>query len=53
MTFKIILVLYFLLIYSFELFAVHDSLNFILQPRTRQCFYEDFEKESLARLIEG
>jgi len=34
-------------------YAVHESLNFVLQPMTRRCFYEDFEKDSFARLIEG
>ena len=32
--------------------AVHESLNFILQAKERQCFYQDFEKDGYAHLVE-
>jgi hypothetical protein len=32
--------------------AVHDNLNLILDPKTRECFFEDIEKGGFARLIE-
>ena len=32
--------------------AVHESLNFILQPKERQCFFQEFEKDSYAHLVE-
>ena len=32
--------------------AFHDSLNFVLQPKTRQCFYENFEASSPFRTVE-
>lgn len=35
-----------------QLNAVHESLNFVLEAKQRQCFFEDFEKDSYARLIE-
>ena len=31
----------------------HDSLNFVLPPKTRQCFYENFEPTSPTRTIEA
>ena len=34
------------------LFAVHDSLNFLLEAKTRACFYDEFEKGDSALLIE-
>ena len=33
--------------------AFHDSLNFVLAPRTRQCFFENFEATSPTRTIEA
>lgn len=33
--------------------AFHDSLNFVLAPKTRQCFYENFEATSPTRTIEA
>jgi len=33
--------------------AFHDSLNFVLQPKTRQCFYENFDSNSPSRTIEA
>lgn len=33
--------------------AVHDSLNFILSPKSRQCFYEDFDSNSPAKTLEA
>ena len=33
--------------------SVHDSLNFILPPRVRECFFEDFDKNSPTRTIEA
>ena len=32
--------------------SVHESLNFILQAKERQCFYQDFEKDGYPHLIE-
>ena len=32
--------------------AVHDNLNFVLEPKTKQCFFEDFEPDPETRLIE-
>ena len=32
--------------------AVHESLNFILQAKERQCFYQEFEKDGYAHIIE-
>ena len=34
------------------LYAVHESLNFVLEAKSRQCFFEDFEKDGYAKLIE-
>jgi hypothetical protein len=33
--------------------AVHDSMNLLLQPATRQCFFEDFDKNTPSRTIEA
>ncbi len=33
--------------------SVHDSLNFILSPKSRQCFYEDFDSNSPAKTLEA
>ncbi len=33
--------------------AFHDSLNFVLPPKTRQCFYENFETSSPSRTVEA
>lgn len=33
--------------------AFHDSLNFVLAPKTRQCFFENFEATSPTRTIEA
>lgn len=33
--------------------AFHDSLNFVLQPKTRECFYENFDSNSPSRTIEA
>ena len=33
--------------------AVHDSLNFILPPMKRDCFFEDFDTSSPTRTIEA
>ena len=32
--------------------AVHDSLNFVLMPKKRECFFEDFEEGSLSKTVE-
>ena len=42
-----------LLIQSTILLAVHDSLNFVLAPLKRECFFEDFDKNSPTRTIEA
>lgn len=34
-------------------FSVHDSMNFVLQPMKRECFFEDFDKNSPARTVEA
>lgn len=48
------LIFYLTILYmSYQIIAVHDSLNFILKPRSRQCFYEDFDKNSPARTLEA
>lgn len=46
---------FWLLLFSLclEIDAVHDSMNFFLSPRQRQCFYEDFDKITPARTIEA
>ena len=33
--------------------AVHDSMNFILKPMERECFYEDFDGNSPVRTIDA
>lgn len=33
--------------------GIHDTLNFILPPGERSCFYEDFDKITPARRIEA
>ena len=33
--------------------CVHDTLNFVLLPGKRQCFYEDFDNNSPARTLEA
>jgi len=33
--------------------AVHDSYNFILAPMKRECFFEDFDKNTPARTVEA
>lgn len=33
--------------------AFHDSLNFVLQPKSRECFYENFDSNSPSRTIEA
>ncbi len=32
--------------------AFHDSLNFIIPPRARSCFFEDFEGPGLPKIID-
>ena len=32
--------------------AFHDSLNFIVAPRARQCFYEDFADSRSVKTID-
>lgn len=33
--------------------AVHDSMNFHLQPLHRECFFEDFDSNSPVRTIDA
>ena len=33
--------------------AVHDSLNLIVQPKRRECFFEDFADASSSRTVEA
>ena len=35
-----------------KVWSLHDSLNFILHPGRRECFYEDFISPSLTRVVE-
>jgi hypothetical protein len=51
MTSSLILALLFAIIFPIN--CVHDSLNFLLAPRTRQCFYEDFDSNSPAKTLEA
>lgn len=32
--------------------AFHDSLNFIVAPRAKQCFYEDFSDSGIVQTID-
>eukprot|EP01041_Mallomonas_annulata_P012714 gene12714-26781_t len=32
--------------------AVHDSLNFVVEPKRRECFYQDFPKDALPHIVE-
>jgi hypothetical protein len=34
-------------------FGVHDSMNFVLKPMLRECFYEDFDSNSPVRTIDA
>ena len=34
-------------------FAVHDSLNFVLDAQKRACFFEDFDSNTPTRTIEA
>ena len=36
-----------------ETSAVHDSLNFVLAPQKRECFFEDFEMNTPAHTVEA
>jgi hypothetical protein len=50
---KFLRILFFLGIsLPFEVFSLHDSLNFILPPLGRECFYEDIDIGLGARSVE-
>ena len=43
----------YLLVLANVINAFHDSLNFVLQPKARQCFYENFDSSSPTRTLEA
>lgn len=47
---KFLLVFLYLFVHAL---AVHDSLNFLLQPLERQCFFEDFDSNTPVRTVEA
>ena len=41
-----------LLLFVHEAVGVHDSMNFVLPAGQRECFYEDFDKNSPTKTID-
>lgn len=46
-------VVMFQLLMTTAVFGVHDSMNFVLKPMLRECFYEDFDGNSPVRTIDA
>jgi len=42
-----------LVLYALCVLAVHDSFNFELHPMTRECFFEDFDKNTPVKMVEA